>query len=176
MSMRELGAAVGLNVGTLYHYFPSKRDLLEAVLTERGYEPIAGGSADSVDDLSREDMLANLLTEILGSVIEVEDFVRLMVGETIRGEQTARAIGSDLFSSFQGSVEEWLVEHRPDLNERSGAPEVARLLRAMIVGIFVEHAAGVMCQEGEDPLAAVTTRAREAAQILSAPGTHSSPR
>ncbi len=36
-SMRSLAAATGLNVATLYHYFPSKRDLLVAVLEERGF-------------------------------------------------------------------------------------------------------------------------------------------
>ena len=41
-SMRDLAAAAGLNVASLYHYFPSKRDLLEAVLVEHGY-PAHGG-------------------------------------------------------------------------------------------------------------------------------------
>ena len=36
-SMRDLASAAGLNVASLYHYFPSKRELLEAVLVERGY-------------------------------------------------------------------------------------------------------------------------------------------
>ena len=39
-SMRDLASAAGLNVASLYHYFPSKRDLLEAVLVEQGFLPI----------------------------------------------------------------------------------------------------------------------------------------
>jgi AcrR family transcriptional regulator len=39
-SMRDLAAAAGLNVASLYHYFPSKRDLLEAVLVEHGFLPM----------------------------------------------------------------------------------------------------------------------------------------
>src|ERR1700735_5721025 len=39
-SMRDLASAAGLNVASLYHYFPSKRDLLESVLAEQGYLPI----------------------------------------------------------------------------------------------------------------------------------------
>ncbi len=35
--MRDLAAATGLNVASLYHYFPSKQDLLVAVLAERGF-------------------------------------------------------------------------------------------------------------------------------------------
>src|SRR5215469_8490480 len=39
-SMRDLASAAGLNVASLYHYFPSKRELLEAVLVEHGFLPI----------------------------------------------------------------------------------------------------------------------------------------
>ena len=38
-SMRDLASAAGLNVASLYHYFPSKRDLLESVLIEQGVFP-----------------------------------------------------------------------------------------------------------------------------------------
>ena len=40
-SMRDLASAAGLNVASLYHYFPSKRDLLEAVLVEHGFLPVS---------------------------------------------------------------------------------------------------------------------------------------
>ena len=43
-SMRDLAGAAGLNVASLYHYFPSKRDLLEAVLVEHGLFPVQAGS------------------------------------------------------------------------------------------------------------------------------------
>ena len=33
-SMRRLAAACGLNVATIYHYFPSKADLLRALVEE----------------------------------------------------------------------------------------------------------------------------------------------
>jgi AcrR family transcriptional regulator len=34
-SMRAVASACGLNVATLYHYFPSKRDLLRAAIAHR---------------------------------------------------------------------------------------------------------------------------------------------
>ena len=34
-------------------------------------------------------------------MFEVEDFVRLMVGEAMRGEATARSVGLELFSTFE---------------------------------------------------------------------------
>ena len=68
----------------------------------------------------RTRQLATLLADILTSVLDVEDFVRLMLGEAIRGETTARAVGLDLFATFQQSMEEWVTEHRPDLDGAGG--------------------------------------------------------
>jgi AcrR family transcriptional regulator len=178
-SMRDLASAAGLNVASLYHYFPSKRDLLESVLIEQGFLPIrpahpdaedmaegtsAGAGAD-VDPLT----LAQLLAEIMTSMFEVEDFVRLMVGEAMRGEATARAVGVDLFASFETSIEDWVKQNRPDLDEGPGAAAVARLLSAMVVGIFIQHAADVLGEEGDDLAALSQDRAREAASILRPP-------
>ncbi len=109
------------------------------------------------------------LADILVSMFEVQDFVRLMVGESMRDESTARAVGLDLFTSFQTIIEDWVRKHRPDLDERSGAAAVARLLSAMVVGIFVEHAAGVLADDGADLTALCLQRAREAAQIVGPP-------
>ena len=43
-SMRDLASAAGLNVASLYHYFPSKRELLESVLVEHGFLPVQAGN------------------------------------------------------------------------------------------------------------------------------------
>lgn len=171
-SMRDLASAAGLNVASLYHYFPSKRDLLESVLIEQGFLPIrpVRTDVDGADPESEALTLAQLLAEIMTSMFEVEDFVRLMVGEAMRGEPTARAVGRDLFASFETSIEDWVKQNRPDLDrEGPGAAAVARLLSAMVVGIFIQHAADVLGEEGDDLAALSLGRAREAAFILRPP-------
>ena len=165
-SMRDLASAAGLNVASLYHYFPSKRDLLEAVLVEQGVLPLQAPLTELDGTGSGEPTIAELLTDILVSMFEVEDFVRLMIGEAMRGESTARAVGLDLFTSFQDHIEGWIAENRPDLDERSGAGEVSRLLSAMVVGVFVLHAAGVISGSAGDLTALSLQRAGEAANIL----------
>lgn len=51
--MRDIARAVEINEGTLYHYFPGKSAILEAVLAERGYTvadlpPAARGSLEDI--------------------------------------------------------------------------------------------------------------------------------
>jgi AcrR family transcriptional regulator len=169
-SMRDLASAAGLNVASLYHYFPSKRDLLESVLVEQGYLPIRPVHITPEGEEATEPLtLAQLLAEIMTSMFEVEDFVRLMVGEAMRGEATARAVGVDLFGAFEAAIEDWVTANRPDLAEGPGAASVARLLSAMVVGIFIQHAADVLGEEGDDLAALSLDRAREAAFILRPP-------
>lgn len=165
-SMRDLAAAAGLNVASLYHYFPSKRDLLEAVLVEQGLLPVqaprpegngAGGATTG--------NLAELLADILVSIFEVEDFARLVVGESMRDESTARALGRDLLTDFECSITKWVAANQPRLAARSGAEPVARLLSALVVGTFVQYACGVR-EVDPDPTALALERARETADIL----------
>jgi AcrR family transcriptional regulator len=166
-SMRDLASAAGLNVASLYHYFPSKRDLLEAVLVEHGFLPVHAPHPEPreyTDDINSP--LAQLLADFLLSMFQVEDFVRLMVGEAIRGDSTARTVGRDLFQTFETSIEGWITKHRPDLCETNGAGEVSRLLSAMVVGTFVQHAAGAIPEGSADLTAFSMRRARETADVL----------
>jgi len=167
-SMRDLATAAGLNVASLYHYFPSKRDLLVAVLAERGF--IEEVTSTPRPSLTRDpaDLVVDLLDDMLRSMLEVEDFIRLMLGEVMRGEETANAVGGDLFGATQESLERWLTDTQPELCARAGAPAVARVLRAWLIGLFFEHVAGVLDDPG-DPLHSFHVRAEEMAAVLRAP-------
>jgi hypothetical protein len=90
-----------------------------------------------------------------------------MAGEAMRGEETARAVGVDLFTTFEAALAEWIVTHRSDLDDRVGAPAVAHLLTAMVVGIFVQYTAGVGGEHDRDDLTALLTqRANEMARLV----------
>jgi AcrR family transcriptional regulator len=164
-SMRNLAAATGLNVASLYHYFPSKRDLLVAVLEERGFveDPAASQPSLSQDPAAG---LADLLNDILQSMLEVEEFIRLMMGEVMRGDDTAYAVGNDLFAATQASLEHWLGEHQPSSGTPGQQTALARMLRSLLVGLFFEYVAGVL-GDG-DPSAVFRARADEVAALLPA--------
>ncbi len=164
-SMRNLAAATGLNVASLYHYFPSKRDLLVAVLEERGF---VDDPAASQPSLSRDPAagLGDLLNDILQSMLEVEEFIRLMMGEVMRGDDTAYAVGNDLFAATQASLEVWLREHAPSSVSPDHDAALARMLRSLLVGLFFEYVAGVLGDE--EPSSVFRARADEVAALLGA--------
>jgi AcrR family transcriptional regulator len=163
-SMRDLAAATGLNVASLYHYFPSKQDLLVAVLAERGFLDELAITAPTPGDRTPTIELADLLNEILQSMLEVEDFIRLMLGEVMRNDETALSVGHDLIAGTQDSLERWITDDQPELAGPPGADAVARMLRATLIGLFFEHVAGVL--GSDDSSAALRKRADEVAAIL----------
>ena len=125
-SMRDLASAAGLNVASLYHYFPSKRDLLESVLAEQGFMPDRAAEPEVDIALVGGSTLAQLIADIIVSMIKVEDFVRLMVGEAIRGDHTARTVGYDLFTAFESAIADWISSSRSSSPLRSGSSNTVR--------------------------------------------------
>jgi AcrR family transcriptional regulator len=169
-SMRDLAGATGLNVASLYHYFPSKRELLVAVLEEHGFVDRLVVASPPALARDKATGLADLLGDILASMLEVEDFIRLMLGEVMRGDETAHAVGVDLFRATQVSLEQWLEESRPDLCSPEARVAMVRMLRAMLVGMFMEHVAGVLVEDGADPAEVFRQRARESAELIERAG------
>jgi AcrR family transcriptional regulator len=168
-SMRNLASATGLNVASLYHYFPSKRDLLVAVLRDRGFvDDMAAASQTSVSQHGASS-LVDLLEEMLESMLEVEDFIRLMIGETMRGDDTAYAVGNELFTATQASLEHALAECQPPPCRPGEEAAMARMLRSLVVGMFIEHVSGVLSDTG-DSVDQFHKRAEEIAGIIEGRG------
>jgi AcrR family transcriptional regulator len=137
MSMRKLASACDLNVATLYHYFPSKADLLRQVIAHQQYETQLAQSPAVDPTLPVEQRLADLLRWIWGEMGTQDDMWRLLLGESLRGRPEALESAADLSATFEAALGRWLDQFLPDLPGDRVA--FARVLRGLIYGFFVEN-------------------------------------
>jgi len=141
-SMRQLAGACDLNVATLYHYFPSKSDLLQAVIGERGYLERMRTEAPPAELRRGADprrRLARFVTWLWTASQQEEDVWRLLIGESLRGDAVARAEALALVDGIDAAIGLWVADVVPELAER--AEQVGRLIRALLFSFIVEHLA-----------------------------------
>lgn len=116
-SMRQLARACDLNVAALYHYFPSKADLLRSVIEERQYA-LRLRSLPVLDTaLPPRDRLVALILAMWEGALEEEAIWRLLLGEGLRGDETALAQGRDLLEVIEPALRDWLAELYPPGDE-----------------------------------------------------------
>jgi AcrR family transcriptional regulator len=139
-SMRQLAAACDLNVATLYHYFPSKAELLESVLRERRYgERLAADRPPLDPTRPTEARLAGLLEWIWANALEEETVWRLLVGEALRGEDAATSMAAEISALLAATLGVWLDDAFPELPGDHAA--LARIIRGQVFALVVEHLA-----------------------------------
>ena len=86
-SMRAVAAATGLNVASLYHYFPSKRDLCHEAIAHRlavqgaFHQPFPEGLAGTV-----ENRLGALLDDFFANMTAEADLWQVLLAEAIHGD------------------------------------------------------------------------------------------
>ncbi len=142
-SMRQLAAACGLNVATIYHYFPSKADLLRALVEERRYgERMATDQPPLSPDLPPRERLAGFVRWVCARTLDEQTVLRLLVGEGLRGDATARRSAAELLSTTDATMTTWLASGFPELAGRAGGPgpaELAGVVRAALLGAVAEQ-------------------------------------
>src|SRR4051794_6145749 len=115
-SMRQLATACGLNVATLYHYFPSKAELLESVLRERRYGERLAAELPPLDPgRPTQARLAGLLEWLWANALHEETVWRLLVGEALRGEAAATLMAAEITGLLDATLVSWLDDAFPEL-------------------------------------------------------------
>src|SRR5258708_3376987 len=110
-SMRAVATACDLNVATLYHYFPSKRDLLQAAIAHRrtsdlpSASPFPEGLAGSV-----EDRLGALLDHLFVGMTAEEDLWRALIAEAIHGDDDVFQPLLETANAFEHALAQWLQQ------------------------------------------------------------------
>lgn len=159
-SMRQLAAACGLNVATIYHYFPSKADLLRSVMEERRYGERLGTEGPDLDPhLPPRARLTGMFEWLWANALAEEAVWRLLIGEALRGGEAATTSAVEVVEMLSATLEAWLADGFPEL---TGDPAVlARLLRGQVFALVVEHLA-----LGEVTPAAARERAEALATLV----------
>ncbi len=161
-SMRQLAGACEINVATLYHYFPSKSDLLRAVIEERGY----GEELDSLVDppVARRGgpatRLANLLAFVGSEALEAEVVWRLMLGEAVHSDADAMAMARQLSTGLERALARWIPDLVPEFAGDVAA--LSRLLRSQLFGMMIE----VLVADDVDRSSLVRQRSEELATLV----------
>ena len=161
-SMRQLASACGMNVATIYHYFPSKADLLRSVIEERRYGERLGTDLPSLDaSVPPRERFAGLFEWLWANALEEEAVWRLLVGEALRGEEAA--------TSSAAQVVGRAVDDARGLARATGSPSSratwapsGHIIRGQVFALVVEHLA-----LGEVTPATARERAEELAMLSS---------
>jgi AcrR family transcriptional regulator len=141
-SMRRLATACGLNVATIYHYFPSKADLLRALIEERRYGERMATDDPPVDPaLGAHARFGVFFDWVATRTLEEETVLRLLVGEGLHGNQIARQSARDLLAALDVTMAGWLETGFPELSAATPPPPAARLVRRALLALVTEHLA-----------------------------------
>lgn len=163
-SMRHLADACGLNVATLYHYFPSKAALVHAVIEDRRYLDRLAEDVPPADlSLPPRARLEAVLRWLWRATLEEEALVRLILGESLRAEPAAQVVVRQLLAAMDAGFEAWLIDLLPELEGDKAA--LARILRSQLIAWLIE---GVLVA-APDREASFDRHASELAAVL-APG------
>lgn len=161
-SMRQLAGSCGINVATLYHYFPSKSALLRAVLEERAYGEELASMADP--PVTRRGApatrLTNLLAYIATEALAEEAVWRLFLGEAVHSDDDAMAMARQLSAELEHALEGWIPALVPEF--RGDVAALARLLRGQLFGMMIE----VLVSPGLDRDSLVQQRSAELAGLV----------
>ncbi len=141
-SMRRLAAACGLNVATIYHYFPSKADLLRALIEERRYgERMAADDPPADFALAPRARFTTFFAWLVAQTLQEETVLRMLLGEGLRANPTARQSARDLLAALDTTVAGWLTSRFPEIVALTPATVAARSVRRALLALLTEHLA-----------------------------------
>lgn len=160
MSMRKLATACNLNVASIYHYFPSKEVLVAEVVAHQSFEELLNQSPPVDRTLEPPERLAALLQWVWSEMSDHDAIWKLLVGESLRGNEQMVVAAFELSTAFEAALGRWLDDLFVELPvDRSRFTSV---LRGSIYGFFLE----LMAIDGPDRAALLAPRADELGAVL----------
>ncbi len=138
-TMQDICAEASLSPGALYHYFPSKEEIIEAMVAERrrlGFVRIeeARGLSSTVEALNTLAGAFDDINDMSGCAVDVE-----LWGESFRNPRIAAALRDDIdviCQAFTGIIA--TAQERGDINPHVDPESVARIMLSLFQGMVVQ--------------------------------------
>lgn len=174
-SIGQIRQRAGASASSVYHFFPSKEDLLVAVA--ESYEdllwPMIMEPAHELGDDPLDRVLA--IFEVYRRFVEETDFelgcpvgnLAVEIGESV---PAARAVIARTFGTWKGTVERWLAEALPETSDGERAA-MASLVLTLVEGALVHARA----ERSLDPFTAAAGQLRRHWTAGSSPEPHERP-
>lgn len=108
-SMRDLADEVGVSPGLVYHYFPSKEDLLRAVVDERSLVPEIRAVMAAADGRTVDEVLLEIVTRFQALLRRRSALLRLLLSESQTNEMV-RQVWREAVATGAGLVADYLQQ------------------------------------------------------------------
>jgi AcrR family transcriptional regulator len=137
--MQDICAEASLSPGALYHYFPSKEEIIEAMVAERrrqGFVRIEGARrlSSTVEALDVLSGAFDDIDDVAGCAVDVE-----LWGEAFRNPRIAAALSSDMHAvcaAFASIIR--VAQDRGDINPEVNPDSVARIMLSLFHGMVIQ--------------------------------------
>ncbi|MDI7277114.1 MAG: TetR/AcrR family transcriptional regulator [Anaerolineae bacterium] len=157
---REIAEAADLAEGTIFNYFPSKRDLLVAIF-ERGADRMLGAALQYDASLPPAEALADRLATVLGFYARNRVYIRAIVAEAWTDPQLLEAYALPRLQRVAAALTEFLRGQVAAGNLRPFDCQLgAQLLMGMVAALVLPIIRGT-----QEPPGAVERR-RLAAEVV----------
>lgn len=136
VSMRQLAQSCGVQVAAIYHYFPSKDDLLAKVVEERRYTSRSFDLPEGISHGTVAERLLAVFELFWNGAMDEEPVLRLLLGEAVRGQAVALPMGETLLKVFHDGVMTAISGAIPEVDKPD---EVADAVVAHVFSGFIRH-------------------------------------
>ena len=138
-TMQDICTEAALSPGALYHYFPSKEEIIEAMVAERRRQGFV-----RIEEARRHSNTADAFRTLSGAFDDLDDIAGCAVdvelwGEAFRNPRIAGALRGDIYAVCNAFAELiCAAQDRGDINPEIDPHSVARITLSLFHGMVIQ--------------------------------------
>lgn len=143
-TVRDIARQAGITDAAIYYHFDSKRELLEALVEERGFLTSLQNLERVEAELPLREMVLWMAAGAINLMDENRDFLRLVIMEGLGGDEAALEQYTRLLDLWEGALTAVLqrYESKGELHTAAPADELARQVIYTILMAFQDSLLG----------------------------------